>query len=105
MLYEVITEASRIALKYMTPVILLTDGYVANGSEPWRVPDLDTIPELEVKLRTDPEGFFPYRITSYNVCYTKLLRGRWRARARHSRRPTGRAAHAPRVQRPFLAWC
>jgi len=53
-------EASRIALKYMTPVILLTDGYVANGSEPWRVPDLDTIPELEVKLRTDPEGFFPY---------------------------------------------
>ncbi|MGB5847712.1 MAG: 2-oxoacid:acceptor oxidoreductase subunit alpha [Ignavibacteriaceae bacterium] len=53
-------EASRIALKYMTPVILLTDGYVANGSEPWRVPDVDTIPELTVKLRTDPEGFFPY---------------------------------------------
>lgn len=44
----------------MTPVILLTDGYVANGSEPWRVPDVDTIPELTVKLRTDPEGFFPY---------------------------------------------
>jgi 2-oxoglutarate ferredoxin oxidoreductase subunit alpha len=53
-------EASRIALKYMTPVILLTDGYVANGSEPWRIPDVDEIPELEVNLRTDPEGFFPY---------------------------------------------
>ena len=53
-------EASRIALKYMTPVILLTDGYVANGSEPWKIPNVDEIPELTVKLRTDPEGFFPY---------------------------------------------
>ncbi len=53
-------EAARIALKYMTPVILLTDGYVANGSEPWRIPDVDGIPELTVNLRTDPEGFFPY---------------------------------------------
>lgn len=53
-------EAARIALKYMTPVILLTDGYVANGSEPWRIPDVDKIPELTVNLRTDPEGFFPY---------------------------------------------
>ncbi|RKY95079.1 MAG: 2-oxoglutarate ferredoxin oxidoreductase subunit alpha, partial [Ignavibacteriae bacterium] len=53
-------EAARIALKYMTPVILLTDGYVANGSEPWKIPDVDEIPELEVHLRTDPEGFFPY---------------------------------------------
>lgn len=53
-------EASRIALKYMTPVILLTDGYVANGSEPWKIPDVDEIPELTVNLRTDPEGFFPY---------------------------------------------
>jgi 2-oxoglutarate ferredoxin oxidoreductase subunit alpha len=53
-------EASRIALKYMTPVILLTDGYVANGSEPWKIPNVDEIPELTVNLRTDPEGFFPY---------------------------------------------
>ena len=53
-------EASRIALKYMTPVILLTDGYVANGSEPWKIPDIDKIPELTSNLRTDPEGFFPY---------------------------------------------
>jgi len=53
-------EASRIALKYMTPVILLTDGYVANGSEPWKIPDVDEIPELTTNLRTDPEEFFPY---------------------------------------------
>lgn len=53
-------EASRIALKYMTPVILLTDGYIANGSEPWRIPDLESIPKIEVKFRTEKEGFYPY---------------------------------------------
>ena len=53
-------EASRIALKYMTPVILLTDGYIANGSEPWRIPHADQIPEIPVKFRTEKEGFFPY---------------------------------------------
>jgi 2-oxoglutarate ferredoxin oxidoreductase subunit alpha len=53
-------EACRIAIKYMTPVILLTDGYIANGSEPLRLPDLETVPAIEVKYRTDPEGFAPY---------------------------------------------
>lgn len=53
-------EASRIALKYMTPVILLTDGYLANGSEPWRVPHVKDLAEIPVKYRTDPEGFYPY---------------------------------------------
>ena len=54
-------EASRIALKYMTPVILLTDGYLANGSEPWKIPDVDSIPEIKVKHHTEKEGFFPYQ--------------------------------------------
>ncbi len=54
-------EASRIALKYMTPVLLLTDGYIANGSEPWRVPHADELPKIEVKYHTDPEGFQPYQ--------------------------------------------
>lgn len=53
-------EASRIALKYMTPVILLTDGYLANGSEPWRIPKVDSLPKIEVKFRTEKEGFYPY---------------------------------------------
>jgi 2-oxoglutarate ferredoxin oxidoreductase subunit alpha len=53
-------EASRIALKYMVPVILLTDGYLANGSEPWKIPEPDDIPKIDVKFRTDKEGFFPY---------------------------------------------
>jgi 2-oxoglutarate/2-oxoacid ferredoxin oxidoreductase subunit alpha len=53
-------EASRIAVKYMTPVILLTDGYIANGSEPWKIPHVNELPDIPVKFRTDPEGFFPY---------------------------------------------
>ena len=53
-------EASRIALKYMTPVILLTDGYIANGSEPWRIPKIESLPKIDVKFRTEKEGFYPY---------------------------------------------
>jgi 2-oxoglutarate ferredoxin oxidoreductase subunit alpha len=53
-------EAVRIAVKYMTPVILLTDGYLANGAEPWLIPDPDKLPDIPVRFRTDPQGFFPY---------------------------------------------
>ncbi len=53
-------EAMRIASKYMTPVILLTDGYIANGSEPWKIPSEDELPKFEVKYATDPETFHPY---------------------------------------------
>jgi 2-oxoglutarate ferredoxin oxidoreductase subunit alpha len=53
-------EAVRIAVKYMTPVIVLTDGYLANGSEPWLIPDLSALPPIPVEFRTDPTGFFPY---------------------------------------------
>src|ERR1022692_3751626 len=41
-------EASRIAIKYMVPVIVLSDGYLANGAEPWRIPELNEIPEIPV---------------------------------------------------------
>ncbi|MCU0452632.1 MAG: 2-oxoacid:acceptor oxidoreductase subunit alpha [Bacteroidetes bacterium] len=53
-------EASRIALKYMTPVILLTDGYLANGSEPWLIPSMSALPDIGVPFRTEKEGFLPY---------------------------------------------
>ena len=53
-------EASRIALKYMTPVFLMTDGYLANGSEPWMIPKSADLPDLTVKFRTEAEGFMPY---------------------------------------------
>ena len=59
--FEMAIEAVRIAIKYMTPVILLSDGYIANGSEPWRVPDADKIPKIDVKFRTETEGFAPYQ--------------------------------------------
>src|SRR5262250_1948670 len=54
-------EASRIAVKYMVPVIVLSDGYLANGAEPWRIPDLNEIPDFKVKFASDPVGFKPYR--------------------------------------------
>src|SRR6266849_855612 len=53
-------EAVRLAVKYMTPVILMTDGHLANGTEPWLVPDADKLPEIKIEFRTDPEGFLPY---------------------------------------------
>ena len=54
-------EASRIALKYMIPVIVLSDGYLANGAEPWRIPKVEDIPPIPVKFATDPVGFLPYK--------------------------------------------
>jgi 2-oxoglutarate/2-oxoacid ferredoxin oxidoreductase subunit alpha len=56
-------EAARIALKYMTPVILLSDNHVANGSEPWLLPDLAAVPDISVPFATVPNsdsGFLPY---------------------------------------------
>jgi 2-oxoglutarate ferredoxin oxidoreductase subunit alpha len=57
-------EAARIAIKYMTPVMLLSDNQIANGSEPWLLPDVSAIPEIEVEFATKPNGpdgtFLPY---------------------------------------------
>ena len=62
-------EAARIALKYRTPVILLSDGYIANGSEPWLLPDVESLPDISVPFTTElnhtaPDGtaeFWPYQ--------------------------------------------
>ena len=53
-------EAVRLALKYMCPVFLLTDGYLANGAEPWAIPDTASLPKIPVNFRKDPEGFHPF---------------------------------------------
>ena len=58
--FNMAIEASRIALKYMTPVILLTDGYIANGAEPWKIPEPDSLPKLEHNEITSAEDFLPY---------------------------------------------
>jgi 2-oxoglutarate ferredoxin oxidoreductase subunit alpha len=53
-------EATRIAVKYMTPVIMLSDGYLAQGSEPWRIPESHELPEVKVQFAANPETFQPY---------------------------------------------
>jgi 2-oxoglutarate ferredoxin oxidoreductase subunit alpha len=58
--FEVAMEAVRLATKYMTPVILLTDGYLANAAEPWRIPEVASLPSFPVRFRTDPSGFHPF---------------------------------------------
>jgi 2-oxoglutarate/2-oxoacid ferredoxin oxidoreductase subunit alpha len=58
--FYVAYEAVRIAIKYMVPVMVLSDGYLANGSEPWLIPDVRALPDIPVKFRTEKEGFSPY---------------------------------------------
>src|SRR6185369_7005571 len=58
--FDAAIEACRIALKYMVPVVLLSDGYIANGSEPWKLPEVVDLPDLKPRFRTDPQGFQPY---------------------------------------------
>ena len=56
-------EACRIAVKHMTPVMLLTDGYLANGSEPWNIPKVEELDQFDVKFADKPNAdgdFFPY---------------------------------------------
>jgi 2-oxoglutarate ferredoxin oxidoreductase subunit alpha len=59
--FWVAIEASRIAVKYMVPVIVLSDGYLANGAEPWKIPQLSELPNFPVTYATNPEGFLPYK--------------------------------------------
>jgi 2-oxoglutarate ferredoxin oxidoreductase subunit alpha len=53
-------EACRIAVRHMTPVVLLSDGYLASGSEPWLLPRVEDLPDFPVEFHTSPEGFAPY---------------------------------------------
>ncbi len=53
-------EAVRVATRYMVPVSLLSDGYIANGSEPWPLPDVSKLPRFDVHPRTEAEGYFVY---------------------------------------------
>lgn len=61
--FDIVQEAWRISTRYMTPVMVLTDGYIANGSEPWRVPDPKSLPPIEVKHpgpAQNGDAFMPY---------------------------------------------
>jgi 2-oxoglutarate ferredoxin oxidoreductase subunit alpha len=59
--FETAIEACRIAVKYMTPVFMLTDGYLTNGSEPWKLPDIEDLKPIVVNHATDPDTFQPYK--------------------------------------------
>jgi 2-oxoglutarate ferredoxin oxidoreductase subunit alpha len=62
--FDVAQEAWRLAVRYMTPVMLLTDGYIANGSEPWRIPKFSDLPRIAVKhpgARENGQAFLPYQ--------------------------------------------
>jgi 2-oxoglutarate ferredoxin oxidoreductase subunit alpha len=58
--FDAALEACAVATRHMVPVILLSDGYLANGAEPWKLPALADLPDLAVEFRTDPQGFTPY---------------------------------------------
>lgn len=58
--FSMAIEAFRLAVRAMSPVVFLSDGYLANSSEPWRIPDPDELPVIQVEHRTDPEHFMPY---------------------------------------------
>ncbi|WP_233162767.1 2-oxoacid:acceptor oxidoreductase subunit alpha [Glycomyces salinus] len=54
--FDAMLEAARMALRYRTPVMLLSDGYIANGAEPWRLPDMESLPDLSVDFATEPNA-------------------------------------------------
>ncbi|MFP3944926.1 MAG: 2-oxoacid:acceptor oxidoreductase subunit alpha [Alphaproteobacteria bacterium] len=59
--FDAAIEAVRLAVKFMTPVFLMSDGYIANSAEPWRLPDLDALTPFPVEFHRDTEGFHPFR--------------------------------------------
>jgi 2-oxoglutarate ferredoxin oxidoreductase subunit alpha len=59
--FYITLEAVRIALKYMTPVLILSDGYIGQASEPWKIPSLTSLPEIKAYFTNDPNGFAPYK--------------------------------------------
>ena len=62
--FDAALEAARIAVKFRTPVILLSDTFLANSSEPWLIPDVDGLPDIEPRFATEPNddrGFMPYK--------------------------------------------
>jgi 2-oxoglutarate ferredoxin oxidoreductase subunit alpha len=68
-------EAVKIATRYMVPVMLLSDGYIANGSEPWPLPNLESLPRFDVIHRTDPTSYFVYERDERNLSRAWVIPG------------------------------
>ncbi|MGI5195712.1 2-oxoacid:acceptor oxidoreductase subunit alpha [Streptomyces sp. CA-288835] len=81
--FDAALEAARIALTYRTPVMLLSDGYLANGSEPWRIPDIDELPDLRTQFAQGPnhtlddgtEVFWPYKRDPHTLARSWAIPG------------------------------
>ncbi|MET9658962.1 2-oxoacid:acceptor oxidoreductase subunit alpha [Streptomyces sp. NPDC006510] len=81
--FDAALDAARIALTYRTPVFLLSDGYLANGSEPWKIPEIDELPDLRVRFATGPnheladgtEVFWPYKRDPHTLARPWALPG------------------------------
>src|SRR2546421_2415294 len=58
--FNMAIESVRLAFKYMVPVFYLSDGYLANGAEPWAIPAIDKLPRIDITFATDPNNFMPY---------------------------------------------
>ena len=104
--FDAALEAARIALTYRTPVFLLSDGYLANGSEPWRIPDVDQLPDLRGAVRFAraedyPEGtaYLPYQRDPETLARTWAVPGHRRPRA-PDRRPREGRRHRRDLLRP-----
>ena len=107
--FDAAIEAARIALKYRTPVFLLSDAYLANGSEPWLIPDLETYPEIPVDFADAPNhegGFLPYLRDAETLARPWAIPGtpglEHRIGAREGRRDRQRLVR-PRQPRPHGA--
>ena len=100
--FEAAIEAVRLAVKYRTPVILLSDGYLANGAEPWQLPDVDALPAIEPGLRHRAQprrrgrhpAFWPYVRDPETLARPWAAPGHARARAPHRRPREGRRQRA-----------
>ena len=73
--FDVGIEAIRIATKFMTPVIILTDGYIANAAEPWLIPDVGGLTKFPVSFETEIEGFYPFKRNAETLARTWAIPG------------------------------
>ena len=83
--FHMAIEAVRLAFKYMSPVFYLSDGYLANGAEPWALPEIDELPKIEVTFATDPASFMPYARDPETLARPYAIPGHARSGTSHRR--------------------
>jgi 2-oxoglutarate ferredoxin oxidoreductase subunit alpha len=106
--FAIAIEAVRIAVKYMTPVFILSDGYLANGAEPWLLPSIEDLPRFPVQFRSDPNGYYPYLRDPDALCDRKVIRNsglEHRIGGLESEYLTGNISYAPATTADGAAAC